>query len=56
MAVMTFDDQHQVDPVIVDAIEHISYRFGASGLRDVIALAQQELAKTEAALQQLSDM
>jgi hypothetical protein len=46
----TFEPQHQIDPVIVDAVEHISYRFGAQGLRDVIALAR------EAALQELADL
>ena len=52
----TFEPQHQIDPVNVDAVEHISYRFGAQGLRDVIALAREELAKAEAALQELADL
>ncbi len=43
------------DPVIVDAVENISNRFGAQGLCDLIALAHEELAKAEEALEQLPD-
>ncbi len=44
-----------VDPVITDAVQNISNRFGAQGLCDLIALARDELARAEAALGQLSD-
>jgi len=46
--------EEQPDPVIVEAVTHISNRFGAQGLCDLIALAREELAKAEAALRQLS--
>jgi len=45
-----------IDPVIVDAVEHVAYRFGAPGLRDLIGLAQQQLAQAEAALQELGSL
>ena len=45
-----------VDPVISDAVHHISNRFGAQGLADLIALAHDELTRAEAALQELSDL
>ena len=45
-----------VDPVIVDAVENISNRFGAQGLCDLLALAREELARAEAALKELSDV
>ncbi len=49
--------EHQdIDPVITDAVEHISNRFGAPGLRDLIALARDELARAEAALAELSSL
>ena len=49
-------ESHPPDPVIVDAVEHVSNRFGAPGLRDLIALAREELAKAEAALAELADL
>lgn len=45
-----------VDPVITDAVENISNRFGAQGLCDLIALARDELARAEEALRELSDV
>lgn len=44
-----------VDPVISEAVENISNRFGAQGLCDLIALARDELARAEAALRELAD-
>ena len=44
------------DPVITDAVENISNRFGAQGLEDLIALARVELEKARAALSELSDL
>ena len=46
----------EIDPVISDAVHHVSNRFGAQGLCDLIALAREELAKAEAALKELSDL
>jgi hypothetical protein len=48
--------QHEIDPVISDAVHTVENRFGAPGLRDLIDLAQQELARAEAALRELSDL
>lgn len=42
-----------MDRAIVDAVMQIRDRFGAYGLRDMIALAEREPAATEAALQEL---
>jgi hypothetical protein len=44
-----------VDPVISEAVENISNRFGTQGLCDLIALAREELAKAESALRELSE-
>jgi hypothetical protein len=49
-------EQHQTDPAIADAVEHIANRFGAQGLCDLIALARDELARAEAALKELGDL
>jgi uncharacterized small protein (DUF1192 family) len=46
----------QIDPVISDAVHMVSNRFGVQGLTDLIALAQDELARAEAALRELSDL
>ena len=48
--------EHEVDPVISDAVHMVSNRFGAQGLADLIALAREELAQAEAALKQLEDL
>ncbi len=45
-----------IDPVISEAVEHVSNRFGAQGLCDLIALAREELARAEAALRELADL
>ena len=47
---------NEIDPVISDAVHHVSNRFGAQGLCDLIALAREELARAEAALKELSDL
>lgn len=46
--------EHQVDPIIVDNVEQVRDRFGAPGLREMIVLAQEELASAEAALAELA--
>lgn len=51
----TSSDLTNVDPIISDAVENISNRFGAQGLCDLIALAREELARAEAALRDLAD-
>jgi hypothetical protein len=49
-------EQHDIDPAISEAVEHIANRFGAQGLADLIALARDELSRAEAALRELSDL
>jgi hypothetical protein len=44
-----------VDPVIAEAVENISNRFGTQGLCDLIALARDELSRAEAALRGLAE-
>jgi hypothetical protein len=41
------------DPVIVQAVETVSNRFGVQGLCDLIALAREELGRAEEAMKQL---
>jgi len=57
MTPMTSDlsPSNETDPVITEAVENISNRFGAQGLCDLIALAREELARAEAALKGLSE-
>lgn len=45
----------EIDPVIREAVHTISNRFGAQGLCDLIALAHEELASAESALQELAE-
>lgn len=47
-------DQSGPDPVVVDAVEGVRDRFGATGLRDMIDMAQRELAGAERALADLA--
>jgi hypothetical protein len=44
-----------VDPIIADAVENVSNRFGTQGLCDLIALAHEELSRAEAALRELTE-
>ena len=53
---ITMSSEQQVDPVIADAVENVSNRFGVQGLADLIALAREELARAEEALKDLSDL
>jgi hypothetical protein len=46
--------EHDIDPVITDAVATVSNRFGTQGLHDLIAHARDELARAEAALEELS--
>jgi hypothetical protein len=47
--------EHETDPVIIEAVETVSNRFGVQGLGDLIALARDELARAEAALKELEE-
>ena len=42
--------------MVLRAVTMVRDRFGASGLRDVISLAERELAEAEAALAELADL
>ena len=44
-----------VDPEIVDMVDHVRNRYGAYGLRQLIALATAEAEDTESALAELVD-
>lgn len=48
-------DQHVPDPHVVDVVEGVRDRFGAGGLRDLIALASRELEVAERALAELAE-
>jgi len=48
-------NSHDVDHFIVDAVEQVRNRFGATGLRQLIDVAQTELTDTESALKELTD-
>jgi hypothetical protein len=48
--------EHPTDPVIVEAVQNISNRFGAPGLEQLIELARVQLAETNAALQALAEL
>ena len=45
----------ELDPVIAEAVDGVTNRFGAEGLEQMIAYAQTSLTTARAALQQLSD-
>lgn len=42
-----------VDPTVVEAVHSVRDRFGAAGLRDMLALARVELDVAEQALREL---
>jgi len=44
-----------IDTHIVDAVDQIRNRFGATGLRQLIALASTELEETEQVVGELGD-
>ena len=43
-----------IDHLIIDSVEQVRNRFGAAGLRQLIEVAQSELADTESALEELA--
>jgi hypothetical protein len=49
------EQPHEVDQIIVDAVEHVRDRFGALGLRQLMEEAQRELREAEAALAELAE-
>jgi hypothetical protein len=51
----TSADLTDVDPLITEAVENISNRFGIQGLCDLVALAREEISRSEAALKELSE-
>lgn len=51
----TSADLTDVDPIITEAVENISNRFGTQGLADLIALAREELHRAEEAMRELSE-
>ena len=48
--------EHIIDPAIVEAVQAVANRFGASGLEDLITEAQRELGEVRAALAALEDL
>jgi hypothetical protein len=44
----------EVDPMVTSAVMNVRDRFGAEGLRDLMALAQMELRNVEAAERRLA--
>lgn len=45
----------EVDPLVTDAVQNVRDRFGAEGLRDLLALAQSQLREAEAAERRLAE-
>ncbi|MDQ6642019.1 MAG: hypothetical protein M3Y66_05935 [Actinomycetota bacterium] len=52
---MTEQTKDELDPVILDAVQHVANRFGVAGLEDLIAVANRELTDARRALQELAD-
>ncbi|HET7689645.1 MAG TPA: hypothetical protein VFK41_04670 [Nocardioidaceae bacterium] len=46
----------EIDPVIVDYVEHVANRFGAQGLEELITLAQEHLVVARKALEELAHL
>ncbi|TDE10398.1 hypothetical protein [Jiangella asiatica] len=46
----------EVDPMVTAAVKNVRDRFGAEGLRDLIAVATMELRTAEAAEQRLASL
>ena len=45
---------HTVEPDIAEAVHAVANRYGAAGLEDLIALAQEELVLARQALEELA--
>lgn len=52
---MTTPEGHEVDPIIVEAVQSVANRFGTAGLADMIALAQEQLRSSEEAMEELGN-
>jgi hypothetical protein len=54
---MSSSDSHlpELDPAIAEAVDGVTNRFGADGLEQLIAYAEESLADARAALDELSD-
>ncbi len=48
-------DAHELDPVIAEAVDGVTNRFGAEGLEQMIGYAEKRLAEALAALAELAD-
>lgn len=48
-------DAHELDPVIAEAVDGVTNRFGAEGLEQMIGYAEKRLAEARAALAELAD-
>jgi hypothetical protein len=46
----------EVDAMVADAVKSVRDRFGADGLRDLVALATAEIRSSEQAVADLSDL
>ncbi|MCZ3389875.1 MAG: hypothetical protein LH645_12345 [Actinomycetia bacterium] len=51
----TTESTPPVDPEIVDMVDHVRNRYGAYGLRQLIAIATAEAEDTENALAELAE-
>jgi hypothetical protein len=49
------DIDTDLDPVIAEAVDGVTNRFGAEGLEQMIEYAEQRLAEARAALDELAD-
>ena len=49
------DHPAELDPVIAEAVDGVTNRFGAEGLEQMIAYAEKSLAEARAALDALAD-
>jgi hypothetical protein len=45
----------ELDPLIAEAVDGVTNRFGAEGLEQMIAYAEESLTRARAALEQLGD-
>ena len=47
---------HTIEPDIAAAVQSVANRYGAAGLEDLIALAQEELVVARKALEELEEL
>ena len=46
---------HELDPLIAEAVDGVTNRFGVEGLEQMIAYAEESLVEARVALEQLAD-